>query len=131
MAMGVVGYVGTGTLTPFKKPAHRDLLDWEKTFNTEINKIRYVIEQIIANLKTWRILHTDDRRPLATFTTTIAAVIGLHFYRTARITLDVLRYVQRQFTTGVYKIGNGPGRGDGDDRRLWSRRAEASRRVSG
>ena len=80
---GDKGYVGTGTLTPFKKPAHRDLLDWEKTFNTQINKIRYVIEQTIANFKTWRIMHTDYRRPLATFTTTIAAVIGLHFYRAA------------------------------------------------
>jgi hypothetical protein len=80
---GDKGYVGTGTLTPFKKPTHRDLLDWEKTFNTEINKIRYVIEQIIANFKTWRILHTDYRRPLATFVTTIAAVVGLHFYRAA------------------------------------------------
>jgi hypothetical protein len=80
---GDKGYVGTGTLTPFRKPAHRDMLDWEKTFNTQINKIRYVIEQIIANCKTWRITHTDYRRPLATFTTTIAAVIGLHFYRAA------------------------------------------------
>ena len=74
-------YVGTGTLTPIKKHTHRDLLDWEKTFNTQINKIRYVLEQIIANFKTWRILHTDNRRPLATFVTTIAAVVGLHFYR--------------------------------------------------
>ena len=80
---GDKGYVGTGTLTPFKKPAYRDLLGWEKKFNTEINKIRYVIEQTIANFKTWRIMHTDYRRPLATFATTIAAVIGLHFWRTA------------------------------------------------
>ena len=80
---GDKGYVGTGTLTPFKKPAHRDLLDWEKKFNTQINKIRYVIEQIIANFKTWRIMHTDYRRPLDTFATTIAAVVGLHFYRAA------------------------------------------------
>ena len=57
--------------------------DWEKQFNTQINKIRYVIEQIIANFKTWRIMHTDYRRPLATFATTIAAVIGLHFYGAA------------------------------------------------
>jgi len=28
-------------------------------------------------------MHTDYRRPLATFTTTIAAVVGLHFYRAA------------------------------------------------
>jgi hypothetical protein len=78
---GDKGYVGTGTLTPFKKPAHRDLLDWEKEFNSQINKIRWVIEQIIANFKTWRIMHTDYRRPFATFPTTIAAVVGLHFYR--------------------------------------------------
>ena len=80
---GDKGYVGTGMLTPIKKPVHRDLLDWEKEFNTQINKIRYVIEQIVANFKTWRIMHTDYRRPLATFATTIAAVVGLHFYRAA------------------------------------------------
>ncbi|HTE68459.1 MAG TPA: transposase, partial [Actinomycetes bacterium] len=40
-------------------------------FNTAVNKIRYLIERTIANLKTWRILHTDYRRPLSTFTTTI------------------------------------------------------------
>ncbi|MDQ3402066.1 MAG: transposase, partial [Actinomycetota bacterium] len=37
----------------------------------------------IANLKTWRILHTDYRRPLATFDTTISAVIALYFYARA------------------------------------------------
>jgi hypothetical protein len=68
-------------ITPIKKPAHRKLLDWEKEFNTQINKIRYVIEQTIANFKTWRILHTDYRRPLKTFTETITAVIALHFYK--------------------------------------------------
>jgi hypothetical protein len=77
---GDKGYVGNGMVTPFKKPIFRGLLDWEKTFNTAINKIRYVIEQVIANFKTWRILHTDYRRPLATFATTISAVVGLHFY---------------------------------------------------
>jgi hypothetical protein len=78
--LGDKGYIGNGMVTPIKKPAHRDLLDWENGFNTQINKIRYVIEQTIANLKTWRILHTDYRRPLKTFTTTIAAVVALHFY---------------------------------------------------
>jgi len=28
-------------------------------------------------------VHTDYRRPLSTFATTISAVIGLHFYRMA------------------------------------------------
>jgi hypothetical protein len=80
---GDKGYVGTGMVTPIEKPAHRDLLDWEKEFNTQINEGRCVIEQIIANFRSWRIMHTDYRRPLDTFATTIAAVVGLHFYRAA------------------------------------------------
>jgi hypothetical protein len=78
--MGDKGYIGNNMMTPFRKPAHRELLDWEKKFNTAVNKIRYMIERTIANFKTWRILHTDYRRPLATFTITISTVIGLHFY---------------------------------------------------
>jgi hypothetical protein len=78
--VGDKGYVGNDMITPIRKPAHRKLLDWEKEFNKQVNKIRYVIEQTIANFKTWRIVHTDYRRPLATFTTTISAVIALHFY---------------------------------------------------
>ncbi|MFF1792575.1 hypothetical protein ACFVX9_39720 [Kitasatospora sp. NPDC058243] len=50
---------------------------------TTVNKIRYVIEQIIANFKTWRIMHTDYRRPIETFAQTISAVIALHFYKLA------------------------------------------------
>lgn len=79
--IGDKGYVGNGMLTPIKKPTHRELLDWEKEFNTQINKIRYVIEQTIANFKTWRVLHTDYRRPLKTFTETITSVVALHFYK--------------------------------------------------
>jgi len=78
--VGDKGYVGNNMITPIRKPANRKLLDWEKEFNRQVNKIRYVIEQTIANFKTWRIMHTDYRRPLATFTTTISTVIALHFY---------------------------------------------------
>jgi hypothetical protein len=78
---GDKAYVGHGMITPFKKPAGGGLLDWQKEFNTQVNKIRYVIEQVIANFKTWRIMHTDYRRPVETFSTTISAVIALHFYK--------------------------------------------------
>jgi DDE superfamily endonuclease len=78
--IGDKGYIGNDMITPIRKPADRELLDWEKEFNTNVNKIRYLIERTIANLKTWRILHTDYRRPLPTFTTTISTVIALHFY---------------------------------------------------
>lgn len=81
--IGDKGYVGNDMLTPIKKPAHRELLDRENTFNTEVNKVRYVIEQTIAHFKTRRILHTDYRRPLKTFTQTITSVIALHFYKIA------------------------------------------------
>ena len=81
--MGDKGYVGNQMLTPIKKPKHRKLLDWEKEFNTQINKIRYVIEQVIANFKVWRIMHTDYRRPVETFSETISTVIALHFYAAA------------------------------------------------
>jgi len=81
--IGDKGYVGKRMITPIRKPECRDLLDWEKEFNTQVNKIRYMIEQVIANFKTWRIMHTDYRRPLDSFDTTISAVVGLHFYRMA------------------------------------------------
>jgi len=35
------------------------------------------------NFKTWRIMHTDYRRPLATFPETISAVVASQFYATA------------------------------------------------
>jgi hypothetical protein len=79
--LGDKGYVGNRMLTPFKKPEGGELLDWQKEFNRQINKIRYIIEQVIANVKTWRIMHTDYRRPLDTFATTISAVVALHFYK--------------------------------------------------
>src|SRR5262245_9790334 len=79
-AVGDKGYVGNGMDTPIKKPECRELLEWELEFNKQVNKIRYRIEQVIANLKTWRILHTDYRRPLATFAQTISTVVALQFY---------------------------------------------------
>jgi hypothetical protein len=80
---GDKGFIGYGMITPFRKPAGGELLDWQKEYNSQINKFRYVIEQVIANFKTWRIMHTDYRRPLETFPETISAVVALHFYRDA------------------------------------------------
>jgi DDE superfamily endonuclease len=80
---GDKGYVGRGMITPIKKvPAH-ELLDWQQTFNTAINRTRAVVERVIAHLKNWRILHTDYRRPLDSFSVTISAAVGLLFYSMA------------------------------------------------
>ncbi len=67
-------------ITPFRKPAG-GLLDWQKEYDSEVNKIRWMIEQVISHFKNWTIVHTDYRRPLKTFEMTISAVVGLHFYR--------------------------------------------------
>src|ERR1700722_11075200 len=53
---GDKGYIGNGMLTPIRKPEFCDFLEWERKFNTEINKIGYLIERAIANLKTWRVV---------------------------------------------------------------------------
>ncbi|MEU6585494.1 transposase family protein [Nocardia sp. NPDC046763] len=80
--IGDKGYIGKGMLTPIRKPPGRELLDWEKQFNATVNTVRAAVERAIANLKTWRILHTDYRRPIGTFEATIAAVVALEFFRT-------------------------------------------------
>jgi DDE superfamily endonuclease len=81
--VGDKGFVGNDMITPFKKPPGGELLGWQKEFNSHVNKIRWVIEQAIANFKTWRAMHTDYRHPIATFTEAISAVVCLEFYRIA------------------------------------------------
>ena len=81
--IGDKGYIGNNMITPFRKPAGGELLDWQKEYNAQVNKIRWLIEQVISHFKNWTIMHTDYRRPLGTFSTTISAVVGLHFYRTS------------------------------------------------
>lgn len=81
--IGDKGYVGRDMVTPIKKPLHRKLLDWEKEFNKQINKIRAAIERVITHFKNWTIMHTDYRRPPPTFTNTISTVTALHFWATS------------------------------------------------
>ncbi|WP_433600729.1 transposase family protein [Nocardia sp. CA-135953] len=78
---GDLGYLGTGVLTPVRKPRGHDFADSDTEYNTAFNAVRATVERVIAHLKTWRIFHTDYRRPFHTFATTISAVIGLEFFR--------------------------------------------------
>jgi hypothetical protein len=78
---GDKGYLGTGLVTPFRKPPGGELLPWQKEFNATVNSLRAAVERAIANVKTWRILHTDYRRPLPTYQTAFDAVRGLIFFR--------------------------------------------------
>lgn len=79
--IGDKGYIGTGMITPYRKPAGEKLLDWQKEFNREINGVRYVVERAIANFKTWRVMHTDYRRPENTYNDALNAVRALHFFK--------------------------------------------------
>lgn len=75
------GYQGSGCITPIKKPPHRKLLDWEKKFNADVSRLRAPVERAIAHIKSWRILHTDYRRPLRTYAISFKAAIGLYFFK--------------------------------------------------
>ena len=57
--IGDKGYQGSGFITPFKKPQGGKLLDWQKEFNAQVNRLRAPRLSAIAHLKSWRILHTD------------------------------------------------------------------------
>jgi hypothetical protein len=80
-SIGDKGFIGRSITTPFRTPPGGELLDWQKEFNTTINKIRYVIERAIANFKTWRCMFTDYRRPVRTYPTAFRTVRALHFFK--------------------------------------------------
>ena len=79
---GDKGFIGTGYITtPIRKPQCRKLLDWEHKWNNKVSSYRAPVERAVANLKAWRILFTDYRRPLKTFLSSFRAAIGLYFFK--------------------------------------------------
>ena len=45
------GYIGTGVLTPYKKPPNSELTKAQKQANKSLNEIRYAVERTIAHIK--------------------------------------------------------------------------------
>jgi hypothetical protein len=79
---GDKGFIGTDYITtPVRKPKHRELYIREKEYNAEVSSHRAPVERAVAQLKTWRILFTDYRRPLETFRDSFKAAIGLYFFK--------------------------------------------------
>jgi len=74
------GYRSTGYFIPRRKPVGGQLTDQQRDYNARIGAVRAPIERAMANLKTWRILHTDYRRPLSTYNDAFHAAIGLHWF---------------------------------------------------
>ena len=79
--IGDKGDQGSDFITPFKKPQGGELLDWQKEFNAQVSKLRAPVERAIADLRSWRILHTDYRRPLRTYVTSYRAAVRLYFFK--------------------------------------------------
>lgn len=79
---GDKGFIGTSYITtPIRKPQFRKLLDWEKEWNRQVSSFRAPVERAIAELKAWRALFTDYRRPVGTFEASFHAAIGLYFFK--------------------------------------------------
>lgn len=85
LAGGVIGdkgFIGTDYITtPVRKPEHRELYLREHDYNNQVSSLRAPVERAVANLKTWRILFTDYRRPLKTFLSSFRAAVGLYFFK--------------------------------------------------
>ncbi len=85
LAGGVIGdkgFIGTDYITtPVRKPQGRELYMREHDYNNQVSSLRAPVERAVADLKTWRILFTDYRRPLRTFLTSFRAAIGLYFFK--------------------------------------------------
>jgi len=79
---GDKGFIGPDYITtPVRKPQDRDLYIREHDYNNQVSSFRAPVERAIADLKTWRILFTDYRRPLRTFLCSFRAAIGLYFFK--------------------------------------------------
>jgi len=79
---GDKGFIGTDYITtPIRKPQNRDLYMREHDYNNQVSSFRAPVERAVPQLKTWRILFTDYRRPLRTFLSSFRATIGLYFFK--------------------------------------------------
>jgi DDE superfamily endonuclease len=78
--IGDKGYQGTDLVTPRKKPRGGELSKRDKECNAEISRLRAPVERLVAHFKSWRIFHTDYRRPYSTYRNAFDAARGLFFF---------------------------------------------------
>jgi hypothetical protein len=77
---GDKGYQGTGLVTPKKKPEGGELTMSDKEYNSQIASFRAPVERLVAHFKSWKIFHTDYRRPYRTYCDAFDAARGLFFF---------------------------------------------------
>ncbi len=73
------GYIGLGLATPVRGNKAGKASRGVKGVNRFINSRRAVVERVIAQVKTWRVVHTGFRRPLGVYGRVFAVVRGLVF----------------------------------------------------
>jgi hypothetical protein len=59
--IGDKGYIGSGMITPYRKPMNGELRDWHKEHNRQVGEIRWKVEQVIVHFK--RMDHHAHRLP--------------------------------------------------------------------
>jgi len=74
------GYQGCGMVTPRKTPPRGELSIGDKKNNAVISGLRAPIERLVAHFKSWRIFHTDYRRPYSTYNDSFDAARALFFF---------------------------------------------------
>jgi len=78
--IGDKGYQGCGMATPRKTPPGGELSKRDKGNNAELSALRAPIERLVAHFKSWRMFHTDYRRPYRTYRDAFDATRGLFFF---------------------------------------------------
>jgi hypothetical protein len=66
--------------TPRKTPPGGELSESDKASNAAISGLRAPVERLIAHFKSWRIFHTDYRRPYRTYCDAFDAARALFFF---------------------------------------------------
>ncbi len=77
--IGDKGYQGCGLVTPRKTPPGGELSKGDKANNAVISGLRAPVERLVAHFKSWRIFHTDYRRPYHTYRDAYDAARALFF----------------------------------------------------
>jgi len=78
--IGDKGYQGRGMVTPRKTPPGGELSKGDKEDNAVISGLRAPVERLVAHFKSWRIFHTDYRRPYRTYRDAYDAGRALFFF---------------------------------------------------
>ncbi|MEV6332800.1 transposase family protein [Streptomyces sp. NPDC051909] len=80
--IGDVGYVGSGLITPRRKPPGQERSAGDEAANRSLNTLRAAVERAIAHLKDWKIVATRSADVGTRFPDIVKAVTALDFHKT-------------------------------------------------